>query len=51
VGDFEGVCGSEYFYALVEMLSVEVHEVGGLVFAEAACEEGLVVSFGLCGFG
>jgi len=36
VGDFYAFAEAQYFYLLVKMLAVEVHEVAGLVLAEAS---------------
>ncbi len=43
VGDLEGGCLSQHLHALVEVLSVLFHQVGGLVVLEAAGQVALVV--------
>jgi len=50
MGDFEGLGLAQNLNALIKVLPVQIHEVCGLVFAEAACEVGLVVDLGLVGF-
>lgn len=50
MGDFEGFGLSENLDALVEMLAVEIHEIGGLVLFEAAGQTTLIVDFGLVRF-
>lgn len=48
VGNFDGFSEAEYLYLLIEVLPVEIHEVGGLVLAEAAIElRGVVLLWSL----
>lgn len=51
VWDFDGFAHAEHFDALVEVLAVEVHEIGGFVFAQAAFEGGYVVDLGRVDYG
>jgi hypothetical protein len=41
--DLDGPAHAEHFHALVEVLPVKVHEVGGFVLAQAAFETGDIV--------
>lgn len=36
IGDFDAFAKTEHLYLLIEMLSVKVHHIAGLVFPEAA---------------
>lgn len=36
VGDLDAFTKTEHLYLLIEMLSVKVHHIAGLVFPEAA---------------
>ena len=46
VGDFDAFAEAEHLYLLIEMLSVKVHHIAGLVLPEAAVELGHVVLLG-----
>ena len=46
VGDLDAFAEAEYLYLLIEMLSVKVHHIAGLVLPEAAVQLTHVVLLG-----